>query len=116
MRITTKARVAWVEGIVDRSADHVSISYGESRQAVALIAQRKTAGFTVQFLLDTHRTDARVDKILRQVRQELTFYLLDVVGPDSWSFVQYHCETPANRRSIVHWRWHPKEPARASSQ
>ena len=114
MRITAKARVAWVEGVVNRNADHVSICYGESRRVVALIAQHKKAGFTVQFLLNTHRTDARVDKILHQVRQELTFYLLDVVGPDSWPFVQYHCDTPANRRSIVHWRWHPKDPVRAS--
>ena len=96
---------------MDRGADHISIAYGESRRAVALIAPHKAQGFTVQFLLKARRTDPRVSRILDEVRRELSFYLLDVVGPDSWPFVQYHCETPANRRSIVHWSWHPRPVA-----
>ena len=108
MRITAKTRTAWVEGVVDKHHDHVSISYGESRKTVALIAPHATQGFTVQFLLKARRTDERTSKILNDVRRELTFYLLDVVGPDSWPFVRYHCETPANHRSIVHWSWRPK--------
>ena len=113
MRVTGKARVAWVEGRVDRGAEHVSVSYGESGKAVALVSQRASKEFTVQFLLKPRRSDARAGRILDEVRRELTFYLLDVVGPDSWPFVQYHCESPANRRSMVHWRWHPS--ARTSS-
>ena len=112
MRAIGKARPAWVEGAVNRGADHVSVSYGEGRRAVALIAPRATKGFKVQFLLKARRADARASRILDEVRREITFYLLDVVGPDSWSFVQYHCESPANHRSIVHWRWHPKSVAR----
>ena len=111
MRVTGKARPAWVEGAVDRGADHISIAYGESRRAVALIAPHKAQGFTVQFLLKARRTDPRASRILDEVRRELSFYLLDVVGPDSWPFVRYHCETPANRRSIVHWSWHPRPAA-----
>ena len=109
MRLTARApRTAWVEGVVDRRADHVSLSYGESQRAMALVAQHGRYGFTVQFLLKARRTEVRANKILDAVRRELTFSLLDVVGPDSWAFVQYHCETPANRRSSVHWTWHPK--------
>lgn len=108
MRLTRKPRAAWVEGLVNRGADHVSISYGEESRSVALVAHHAKKGFTVQFLLPSRRTGTRASRILHEVRRELTFYLLDVVGPDSWPFVQYHCETPANRRSIVHWRWHPK--------
>ena len=108
MRLTRKTRVAWTEGIVDRKADHVSVSYGEGRKIIALVAPRSTKGFRVQFLLRARRSDARANRILDAVRRDLTFYLLDVVGPDSWPFVQYHCETLANRRSIVHWSWHPK--------
>ena len=113
MRITGKERTAWVEGVVNRGADHVSVSYGEAHRAVALVAPHARNNFTVQFLLKESRTEPRTGQILDEVRRELTFYLLDVVGPDSWSFVQYHCETPANRRSIVHWRWHPKAVAGA---
>ena len=105
-------RVAWVEGVVNRRADHVSLSYGEGRRAVALVAPHARHGFTVQFLLKARRTEAHANKILDAVRQELTFYLLDVVGPDSWPFVQYHCDTPANRLSSVHWPWHPQSVAR----
>lgn len=109
MRITGKERVAYVEGVVNRDSDHVSVCYGEARKAVALVAPARE-GFTVQFLLKARRADERARKVLDEVRRELTFYLLDVVGPDSWPFVQYHCDTPANRRSIVHWRWHPRSP------
>ena len=109
MRFTARApRTAWVEGVVDRRADHVSLSYGESRRVMALVAPHSQHGFTVQFLLKARPTEMRACKILDEVRRELTFYLLDVVGPDSWAFVQYHCETPANRLSSVHWAWHPK--------
>ncbi len=109
MRLTARAsRIAWVEGVVDRRADHVSLSYGESRRAMALVAPHRRHGFTVQFLFKARRTEVRANKMLDDVRRELAFYLLDVVGPDSWAFVQYHCETPANRLSIVHWTWHPK--------
>ena len=113
MRLTGKERIAWVEGIVNRLAEHVSVSYGESRRAVALVAPRRRSGFTVQFLLKARRHDARASRILDDVSRELTFYLRDVVGPDSWPFVQYHCGSPANLRSIVHWRWHPTSAAGA---
>jgi hypothetical protein len=113
MQLTVRIpRIAWVEGVVDRGADHVSLSYGESRRALALVAPHGRHGFTVQFLLKARRTEVQANKILNEVRRELTFYLLDVVGPDSWAFVQYHCETLANRLSIVHWAWHPKSAIR----
>ena len=109
MRLTGRTpRPAWVEGVVDRGADHVSLSYGESRRAMALVAPHSRDGFTVQFLLKARRTEGRTNRILDEMRRELTFYLLDVVGPDSWAFVQYHCDAPANQRSSVHWTWHPK--------
>ena len=112
MRFSQKPRVAWTEGRVDRHDEHASVCYGENRRAVALVAQDDKRGFTVQFLLKARRDDVRANRILDAVRQELTFYLLEVIGPDSWSFVEYHCDTPANRRSIVHWSWHPKLEAR----
>ena len=111
MRVTGKTkRPAWVEGAVDRRRDHVSISYGEGRNIVALVAPHPTQGFRVQFLLKPRQTSVQISRILDEVQSELTFYLLSIVGPDSWTFVQYHCDTLANRRSMVHWSWHPKSP------
>ena len=107
VRVTRKARAAWVEGVVNRTTDHVSITYGEDCRAVALV-ERRAKEFRVQFLLKARANDSRSATILNDVRKELTFYLLDVVGPDSWPFVQYHCTTPANTRSRVRWNWHSK--------
>ena len=111
MRSANHSELAWVEGPVNRAAEHASVCYGESGKAVALVAPHKRHGFTVQFLLKARRSDPRASRILDDVRRELTFYLLDVVGKDSWPFVRYHCETPANRRSIVHWSWHEASEA-----
>lgn len=111
MRFGTQTpKPAWVEGVVDREADHVSLSYGERRQAMALVAPHREHGFTVQFLFKA-QANGHANRMLEEVRQELSFYLLDVVGPDSWAFVQYHCDTPANHLSRVHWAWHPKAVA-----
>ena len=108
MRITRSPKPAWIEGVVKRTADHVRVSYGYGDRAVALVAHHKTKGFTVQFLLKTRRADERASRILDEVKSELHFYLLDAIGPDSWPFIQYHCETLANRCSNVHWSWHPR--------
>ena len=111
MRFSTRTpKPAWIEGTVDRKADHVSLSYGERRRVMALVAPHREHGFTVQFL-KSPETMSQPTRILEEVRQELTFYLLNIVGPDSWTFVQYHCDTPANQLSRVHWAWHPKPMA-----
>ena len=119
MQLPTSSRLkpAWVEGTVNRAGDHVSLCYGENRKAVALVAHHDRRGFTVQFLLKSGGANPRTDRILDEVNRELLFYLLQAVGPDSWPFVQYHCDTPANRQSMVHWDWHPKpRPLRAIPQ
>lgn len=108
MRFSVQApKIAWMEGTVNRKADHVSLSYGERRQAMALVAPNRN-GFTVEFVYKASGTAAHATRMLDEVRHELDFYLLEVVGPDSWAFVQYHCDTPANHLSRVHWTWHPK--------
>ena len=107
MRIGIKPKVAWVEGKVNRRGEHCSIHYGEAQRPVALVAPHKRHKFTVQFMIKPRRNDQRNDRILDMVRHELRFYLLDAIGSDAWPFVQYHCDSPANRRSIVHWSWHP---------
>ena len=101
---------AWTEGVVNRTADHVSLTYGESLRPMALVAPHRRYGFLVQFLFRPGPGEVRRHKMLAEMRSELTFYLRYAVGPDSWPFVQYHCDTPANQRSSVHWNWHPKTP------
>lgn len=116
MRRSQKPLEAWTEGTVNRAAEHIQICYGEARNAVALVAPRSNKGFTVQFMLRPAPENPRTSRILSEVRGELAFYLLHGIGPDSWLFARYHCETPANHRSLVHWSWHPKATQLSHSQ
>lgn len=101
-------KLMWEEGVVDRSNDHVEIRYGERQKPVALVARDVHKRFTVQFLLKARADDLRSHQILSEVRGDLTHYLFGLVGPDSWAFVQFHCNTAANFSSRVRWSWRPK--------
>lgn len=109
LSLKPKPKAAWVEGKVNRRAEHASVCYGESQRLVALVAPHKRHHFTVQFVMKERPSNPISIRILDDVRRELRFYLLDVIGPNSWPFVQFHCDTPANRRSTVHWSWHPAQ-------
>ena len=100
---TKPNQAAWNEGKVDVSAEHIGIHFGEGKKPVALVGHSRRSGFTVQFLIK-ESTGTRSVEILNQIRQELNFYLLHAVGPNSWDFAKYHCETVANARSRIHWR------------
>lgn len=119
----------WVEGVVDTNDDHIKIWHGkppaedkggavrESGRPVALVARGRGKTFKVQFLLTARPTDKRAAKILKDVRRELDFYLIELSRPDRpapWAYAQYHCYTAANMYSKVHWGWYPKGTKRSS--
>ncbi len=108
MKNTQEPKVAWYKGKVDPREEHIEIRYGERHRPVARVARDVRKQFTVQFLLAARSGDARRRKLLDEVSSDLDRYLLELVGPDSWAFVQFHCGTAANRCSNVHWSWHPK--------
>lgn len=119
----------WVEGLVDTNDDHIKLWHGkpptadrggavrQSGRPVALLARGRGKTFTVQFLVTARPRDQRTAKILKDVRRELDFYLIELSTPDRpdpWAYAQYHCYTAANIYSKVHWGWYPKGPKRAS--
>ena len=119
----------WVEGVVDTNEDHIKLWHGAPPTAgrggavhqrgrpVALLARGRGKTFTVQFLLTARPTDTRAAQILKDVRRELDFYLIELSTPGRpapWAYAQYHCYTAANIYSKVHWGWYPKGPKRAS--
>lgn len=125
--VKTKQRVRpvwkWTTGVVDTNKDHIKLWHGDpprqdsegvqyAQTPVALVARGPGKSFIVQFLLSAHSTDKRAAKILKDVRRELDFYLLQVGGPDPWAYAQYHCYTAANVYSKIHWGWYPKGPKR----
>ena len=111
MRFTHTTRPAWIEGIVDPKGDHIKISYGQRQVPVALLSCAARNTFTVEFVVSRSITHRFANRIREAVCRELDFYLLHCVGPDSWAFVQYHCNTAANTCSTVHWSWQPKPEA-----
>lgn len=96
-------RPTWKEGYVDPRREHFELRYGERKAPLARVGRDPSQWVLVQFLVETRDGDAR----LNAVRGELTYYLFSVAGPNAWAFARFHCDTPANRTSSVHWRWQP---------
>lgn len=65
--------------------------------------------FKVQFLIDLITTDIQTQRILKEIRQELDFYLVEKREEKPWEYMIYHCTTVANIYSKVHWGYHPKK-------
>ena len=119
----------WIEGVVDTNKDHIKLWHGKpprqdskgriyqyAKTPIALLARGPGKTFRAQFLLTARPTDKRTTKILKDVRRELDFYLLQVGGSDPWAYAQYHGSTMANFYSKVHWAWCPKASKRAGSE
>jgi len=102
------SRWRWVEGIVSTCEDHIKIRYGEESEPVALLAPGTGKSFTVQFLLSQNPLKTNLQTILREVRRELDFYLVELQKPDPWPYAIYHCGTTSNVYSQVHWGYYPK--------
>ena len=128
---TPRTQSGWkVKGIVDTNNEHIKLWHGkpptadrggavrQSGRPVALVARGRGKTFTVQFLLRARPTDKRAAEILKDVRRELDFYLIELSAPGRpapWAYARYHCYTAANVYSKVHWGWYPKGPQRSST-
>lgn len=117
----------WTEGVVDANEEHLKLWHGNRptldrkgiirrgpRRPAALVARGPGRSFIVQFLVTGRSTGKRSAKILKDVRRELDFYLLEVGRPDPWAYAIYHCNTMADFYSSVHWQWHPMGSKRSS--
>ena len=89
------------------SADHAG---WDSWTRVALVGYKARHTFTVQFLLEAN-TPEHAD-MLRAVRRELDFYLVELAEHEPWGYAQYHCGTASNIYSDVHWSFFPKQRVR----
>jgi hypothetical protein len=101
---------SWRDGAVDHAGDHLELRYGSQDAApdawvgVARVGPPKAHVFPVEWLVNREASANRdmVDAIAR----ELDLYLLQVGGPDPWSYAQYHCGTTSNWYGDVHWACH----------
>ena len=105
---------AWRVGSVDRTTEHFELRYGSSDKAgwddwlpVALVGPPSERVFVVEFLIE-EKLAPQHPKIIRQVQEELDFYLVNLGERDPWAYAQYHCGTASNVYSDIHWSYFPK--------
>ena len=103
----------WIEGVVDKNEEHIIITYGDTSKEdkmipIALIAPPKDNVFVVQFIHKGGPGAAKTQNMLKEVRKELNFYLVEKSEKDPWQYAKYHRSTAANIYSRVHWGWFPK--------
>ena len=108
-----KRRWRWTEGTVKTDEEHVQICYGgmpdsdwERLPKIVLLSPPQEKIFTVQFLLIP--TGKKENDMIREVRRELDFFLLEKKEENPWAYARYHCGTAANFYSKVHWSFFPK--------
>ena len=97
-------RTEWrcIEGSVDPAVDHFEIMYGDEDALIARVSQGPDKTFVVEY--ETHPTlKGDSQQAIAAVRREIDFYLLEVGGPDPWTYAIYHCGTMANAYSEVKW-------------
>jgi hypothetical protein len=87
--------------------DYLELRYGSQDAdpggwiGVARIGPPSGRAFPVRWLIE--QGDAANREMVEAIRKELDFILLEVGGPDPWSYAQYHCQTTSNRYGFVHW-------------
>jgi hypothetical protein len=102
-----RSRWKWMEGTVNTDDDHMKLTYEERPDPVALIAPGEGSTFIVQFLeMDSKQDNGK--EMMRYVRRELDFYLVELREENPWAYAIYHCSTAANVYSRVHWGYYPK--------
>ena len=93
----------FVEGNVDRDAEHIKLYYKEDRNPTAMVA--KPDGDTITFQILSNDIDNQEAK--REVMRELEFYFNKLEKPDPWGYAIYHCSIASNLYSSVHWSYFP---------
>ena len=98
----------WVTGIVDDNVEHLRIWHVENETPIALVAPGQGRSFVVQFLLADKPEDILICKIMKDVRHELDYYLVEKRENNPWAYAKYHCNSGANMYSEVRWIYLPE--------
>ena len=110
-----KAPWRWIIGTVLNEEEHMELLYGDARKQdtkefihAALLSAPSNKTFLVQFLIV--ETNEQSKSILKAVREELDYYLIEKQERNPWGYAQNHCTTAANWYSNVHWVYHSQGP------
>jgi len=63
--------------------------------------------YIVEFVISPERSYE--DEMIKAVKKELDFFLIEKGEENPWAYVEYHCGTVANLYSNVHWSFFPKK-------
>jgi hypothetical protein len=103
----------WENGVVNTAHEHIKLYHGEfgpGAKLIALLAPPQEQSFTVQFLMSVETgINEIVKEILKDVKNDLDYYLIELGEPDPWKYAIYHSTTAADTYSRVHWQYFPEE-------
>lgn len=80
------------------------LTCGDKNTPVARVAPPITHMFNVEFLIDETTFNM---PMIKSVKKELGFYLVEKGEADPWTYAKHHCTTSSNAFSMVHWSYHP---------
>lgn len=95
----------WRKGAVDPKSEHFELSSGDKNTPVARIAPPADHMFNVEFLIEETTFNM---PMIKAVKKELGFHLVDKGETDPWKYAKRHCSTSSNAFSQVHWDYHPE--------
>jgi hypothetical protein len=103
-----KLNWCWIVGKVSSEEEHIEIRFGNAANSggnewkpIARVAAPKEQIFTVEFLVEAE--DPGVIDMVKAVKKELDYYLVDKREKNPWAYARYHCGTASNVYSNVHW-------------
>jgi len=125
------SKSTWVEGTVDRTAEHFKLLCGDSHRlfnenkrvvnideisvengfpVVALVGRGRGKTYIVQFVLPEN---PQTEEILQRARHDLDYYLVDLNPGENmpWDYAIYHANAFANFHAQIHWQYCPKNSA-----
>ena len=99
-----------IAGAVPTDVEHIELLHADD-DALTPVARvshsNRSSEFVVQVILPDEFSDAAA--IVDHVREQLTYYLVDLDERDPWAYARYHCTTASNAYSKV--RWVLREPS-----
>jgi len=98
----------WKTGKVDKSKEHVEITYGDINKSaekdfttVARVSPPYEQTCTVEFLLSSEND--KNSEMMKAVKKDINFYIVEKNEFDPWRYIRSHCGSTANLYSNVHW-------------
>ncbi len=99
---------SWFEGSINRNNEYIEIRFGSAEKSgwddwipVAFIQPHGSDAFVAEYCLKKSLDSDGL--IMKGLREELDFYLIELGEPNAWNYAKYHAGSTANVYSHYHW-------------